>query len=204
MSLITRWRQLILKTGKLSALQREMSISASELLSKHPGFQTAILQNQILQLEASPTYQLSSESLTKPIHSRRDQIINYPTTRLHIAGQKVVLGMGGGVATGVGVGWAGWLGWLLGSGEGMLGFSGIDPSTTIGVGMLVVVASIHWSIGSWEKAKKTWWKDWRRVGEGLERDLKVYPVCLPSHVLLTLDARTHLTGRCVNKSQWWQ
>lgn len=204
MSLITRWRQLILKTGKLSALQREMSSSAFELLSKHPVIQTAILQNRILQLEASPTYQLSSESLTKPIHSRRDQIISYPTTRLHIAGQKVVLGMSGGIATGVGVGWAGWLGWLLGSGEGMFGFSGMDPSTAMGVSMLISVASIRWSIGSWEKAKQRWWQDWKRVGEGLERDLKVYPVCLPSNALLTLDARTHLIRQCVNKSQCWQ
>jgi hypothetical protein len=112
-----------------------------------------------------------------PIHSRRSQIIKYPTTRLHIAGQKVVLGMGGGVATGLGVGWTGWLGWLLGSGEGIFGFLGMEPSTAIGVGALVAVASIRWSIESWEKARKRWWQDWRRVGEGLERDLKVYPIC---------------------------
>ena len=176
--LLTRSRQLILKTGKLIALQREMSASAFELLSKHPAIQTAILQNQILQLRNSPTYQLSPGSLTKPTHSRRDQMIKYPTTRLHIAGQQVILGMGGGVATGVGVGWAGWLGWLLGSGEGIFGFLGMDPGTAIGVSMLVAVASIRWSIGSWEKAKTRWWQDWDRVGEGLDRDLKVYPICI--------------------------
>jgi hypothetical protein len=52
----------------------------------------------------------------------------------------------------------------------------MEPNTAIGFGLLVAVASIRGSIGSWEKAKKRWWQDWRRVGEGLERDLKVYPV----------------------------
>ena len=172
--LLTRF-QLILQTGKLSALQRETSTSAIELLSKHPVIHSAILQNQVLQLQASITYQLSYKSLTKPIQFRRDQIIKYPTARLHIAGQKVLFGMGVGVTTGVGFGWIGWLGWLLGSGGGIFSSLGMEPSTAIGVGVLVALASIRRSIGSWERAKHRWWQDWRRVGDGLERDLKVHP-----------------------------
>lgn len=94
--------------------------------------------------------------------------------RLHVTGQRAVLGMTGGMVGGAGIGWAGWLGWLLGSGEGLLGFIGMDAGTAMGVGMLSVVASIRWAVGRWEKSKLRWWQDWARVGEGLERDLKVY------------------------------
>jgi hypothetical protein len=93
--------------------------------------------------------------------------------RLHIAGQRAVLVMSGGVATGAGISWAGWLSWLLGSGEGLLGFVGMDAGTAVGVGILSAVASIRWAVGKWEKSKKRWWQDWSRVGEGLDRDLKV-------------------------------
>lgn len=202
--LLTRFLQLILQTGKLSALQRETSTSTFELLSKHPVIQSAILRNQVLQLQASPTYQLSHKCLTKPIQFRRDQIIKYPTARLHIAGQRAVFGMGAGVTTGVGIGWIGWLGWLLGSGGGIFGSLGMEPSTAIGVGVLVALAGIRQGIGSWEKAKYRWWQDWRRIGDGLERDLKVYHVRLQTNVLLTWNLRTHLTEQCVNRSQWLQ
>ena len=78
--------------------------------------------------------------------------------------------MSGGIATGVGISWAGWLGWLLGSGEGLVG---MNAGTAVGVGMLSAVASIRWAVGKWETSKKRWWQDWSRVGEGLDRDLKV-------------------------------
>src|SRR6266545_1713072 len=150
-----------------------MSERTFALLAKHPITTTAILQNELLQLETSPNYHLSLESLTKPIHSRRKQIIEYPTKRLHIVGQRVTVGTFGGMVTGVGVGWAGWLGWLVNSGEGVFGLMGMDANTAMAVGLLVIVVSIRLGIGSWEKAKKRWWQDWVRVNEGLERDLKV-------------------------------
>lgn len=84
--------------------------------------------------------------------------------------------MTGGIATGVGISWAGWLGWLLGSGEGLLGFVGMEAGTAVGVGILSAVASIRWTVGKWEKSKKRWWQDWKRVAEGMDRDLKV---CVP-------------------------
>jgi len=150
-----------------------MSERTFALLSKHPITTTAVLQNELLQLEASPSFHLTPESLTKPIHSRRKQIIKYPTNRLHIAGQRVALRTFGGTVTGVGIGWAGWLGWLVNSGEGVYGLMGMNANTAMAVGLLVMVASIRLGIGSWEKAKKRWWQDWVRVSEGLERDLKV-------------------------------
>ncbi|KAF8973067.1 hypothetical protein BDZ97DRAFT_1989233 [Flammula alnicola] len=165
--------KLIMHTGRLSGLQDSMSQSAFTLLSAHPTISTAVLRNNLLQLKASPNYHLSPDSLTEPLFTRRNQIIEYPTTRLHVTGQRAVLGMTGGILSSVGISWAGWLGWLVGSGEGLLGFVGIDASTAIGVGMLGAVASIRWAIGRWEKSKKRWWQDWARVGEGLDRDLKV-------------------------------
>ncbi|TFK23943.1 hypothetical protein FA15DRAFT_670029 [Coprinopsis marcescibilis] len=44
------------------------------------------------------------------------------------------------------------------------------------VGALSAVASIRWAVGQWEKGKKKWWEDWHRVGEGLDRDLRVSSV----------------------------
>lgn len=65
------------------------------------------------------------------------------------------------------------MGWLTGSGEGLLGIVAVDATTSIGLGMLTAVAGIRWGVGRWEKAKKMWWADWNRIGEGLERDLVV-------------------------------
>lgn len=88
--------------------------------------------------------------------------------------------MGASVATGVGIGWAGWLGWLTGPTEGLLGLVAADATTYLGVGILTAVAGIRWGVGKWERAKKNWWADWKRIGDGLERDLSV---CIGGPVL---------------------
>lgn len=143
------------------------------LLSTHPALSTEVLRNTLLQVQRTPDYSLTSETLTQPIHTRRNQILEFPTTQLHVTGQRAVLGMTGGIVTGVGISWAGWLGWLLGSGEGLLGFMGMEAGTAVGVGILSAVASIRWTVGKWEKSKRRWWQDWKRVAEGMDRDLKV-------------------------------
>jgi hypothetical protein len=54
--------------------------------------------------------------------------------------------------------------------------SGVEAAglgTAVGVGVLGVVAAVRWAVGKWERAKRAWWSDWKRVGEGLGRDLKV-------------------------------
>jgi hypothetical protein len=162
-----------------------MTESAFTLLSAHQNVPSAVLRNTLLQLKGLPKYRLTPESLTQPLFTRRDQILQYPTTRLHIAGQRAVLVMSGGVATGAGISWAGWLGWLLGGGEGLLGFVGMDAGTAVGVGILSAVASIRWAVGKWEKSKERWWQDWSRVGEGLDRDLKVYHLMSPFCLTMT-------------------
>lgn len=50
---------------------------------------------------------------------------------------------------------------------------GMDPMTGVGVGLLGVAGSLRWAVGRWEKEKRKWWRDWDRIGKGLERDLKV-------------------------------
>lgn len=99
--------------------------------------------------------------------------------------------MGGSVAAGVGLGWAGWIGWLVPTGEGLFGFIGVDPGTAIGVGILGSLLGVRWGVGKWEKAKKVWWDDWRRVGDGLDRDLKVSDI----H-----DALLHLSHADIDRS----
>lgn len=39
--------------------------------------------------------------------------------------------------------------------------------------MLCIMLGVRWAVGTWERAKKRWWEDWVRVGEGLGRDLEV-------------------------------
>ncbi|TFK44342.1 hypothetical protein BDQ12DRAFT_672816 [Crucibulum laeve] len=197
-------RKLILHTGRLSALQREFTKSAFSVLSSHdkPPFNSALLRNTLLQLKSSQPYQLSSQALTHPLYTRQNQLI-YPTTRLHVAGQRTVLGMSGGVAAGAGVSWAGWLGWLVGSGEGLLGFVGLEPGTAIGVGLLSAVASVRWAVGKWEKSKKKWWKDWHRVGEGLDRDLRttIVDVIKEKVVVVADSAASGLTAIVETRKQ---
>jgi hypothetical protein len=65
----------------------------------------------------------------------------------------------------------------MGPGEGISGYLGMEAETAVAVGMLGALLSVRWAVGKWEKAKKRWLEDWRRVGDGLGRDLKVSPDC---------------------------
>ncbi|KAG6831831.1 hypothetical protein H0H87_003750 [Tephrocybe sp. NHM501043] len=167
-------QQLILQSGRLSALQEEITKSTFAVLAAHskPPFNSAILQNSLHQLKASPSFHLTPHTLTHPINTRREQIIKHPTTRLHVAAQRATLGMSGSIAGGAGLSWAGWVGWLAGSGDGLLGAVGLDAGTAMGVGLLTAVAGVRWGVGKWEHAKRRWWEDWERVGNGLGRDLR--------------------------------
>lgn len=168
--------QLIFHAGRLSTLQHSFTQDSFALLqSQHTApFNSAVLSNTLHQLTASPSYALTPPILTSPIHKRRTQLIKYPTTQLHVAGQRAVLGMSGSIVAGASVGWAGWVGWLAGTGEGLLGFIGMDAGTAMGVGMLTAVAGVRWAVGRWEKAKLRWWEDWERIAQGLGRDLRVW------------------------------
>lgn len=81
--------------------------------------------------------------------------------------------MGTSVLAGFGTAWAGWAE-KLGVIGGALG-PGLEVETAVGTGMMISALGVWWMVGRWEKAKKRWWRDWDRVGEGLERDVKVVP-----------------------------
>lgn len=194
-------------TGRLSTVQDALTAASFSMLSTHPSIPSAILRNTLEQLAFSTEYPLTPQTLTHPLHARRRQIIDYPTTRLHLAGQRAVLGMTGGILSGACVSWAGWYGWLVGSGEGLFGFVGMDAGTAMGVGMLVALSSLRWAVGHWERSKRKWWQDWVRVGEGLDRDLRVRSGGIPLPLMLITqnlfegnsprcDARTSHNSRC--------
>ncbi|KAF9459814.1 hypothetical protein BDZ94DRAFT_1171027 [Collybia nuda] len=168
-------KHLIMQTGQLSSLQSDITTATSLLLSRQatPSFKSAVLENTLNQLKTSQDYHLTPETLTSPIFSRSAQIVKYPTMSLHIAGQRIVLGMAGGMVSSVGLGWAGWVGWLVGNGEGLLTLTGVDAGTAVGVGLLGAATVIRWAAGAWERSKRQWWEDCNRVSDGLHRDLIV-------------------------------
>lgn len=94
------------------------------------------------------------------------QLAAYPTTRLHIKAQRIVLGMYSSAVSGLGLSWAGW----VGLSEPLLG---LGAETSLGAGLLGAVLGVRWGISSWENAKKKWRQDLDRVGDGLSRDLVV-------------------------------
>lgn len=163
---LTRYRiKLIFHTGRLSALQDDLTSSAILLPTLVP---SPLLQNTLSQLTSSPSYYLRTSTLTAPLQTRQDQLMNYPTIRLHLAAQNAVLGILGGIIGGGGAA-AYVLG--LGSGASIAGSSGVGTAT--GILLLSTLFGVRWAVGKWERAKKRWWEDWSRVGQGLERDLEV-------------------------------
>ncbi|KAF8623093.1 hypothetical protein AX15_006504 [Amanita polypyramis BW_CC] len=180
-------RKLIMQTGRLVASQKDFTIQTFTMLEMYKGkppFNSALLQNTLQQKCTSPVYTLSPSTLTEPLHRRKIQLNDYPTTYLHLRGQRAAIGMGAGIVTSTSFGWAGWLGWLSGSGlstgtentvlnalSSTLNI-GIEPGMAVGISVLGVLASVRWAVGRWERAKKEWWGDWVRVCQGLERDLK--------------------------------
>jgi hypothetical protein len=71
----------------------------------------------------------------------------------------------GGLVLGAGI-----AAYLLGLGSGVAVTS---AGTAVGISTLCMLLGIRWAVGKWERAKKRWWEDWSRVGEGLGRDLEV-------------------------------
>jgi hypothetical protein len=130
---------------------------------------SALLANTLQQIISSPIYTSLPDpnTLTKPLTTRKEQIMNYPTVRLHIAAQRLAGTIGASCLTGAGLGTAGWLDlWPMLT-------SSLDSASWVGIGVLSTLIGMRWSISRWEKAKKAWWTDWTRVSEGLRRDLRV-------------------------------
>ncbi|KAL1695587.1 hypothetical protein GGG16DRAFT_121775 [Schizophyllum commune] len=165
---------LIYHTGQLAAARANLTAQAvSAIETAGPAFASALLRNDLDALAGAPSSALTPASLTAPVHARRTQMTHYATPRLHRSAQRsffvAVGGAGLGTGTAIASTFAG-----LGVAEGVLAnllSAGVAPSTAAGAGVLLALASVRVAIGRWEKAKKRWWGDWKRVSEGLERDL---------------------------------
>lgn len=159
--------------GRLAALQDSFKDSAAALSRSFPPsspFHSPVLHNTLERIASAPSYPLTAAALTAPLHARQSQL-GFPTERLHASAQRAVITMSGSVLGGFGVAWAGWAS-ELGLAGGFFSV-GMGAETAMGVGMLGAAVGVRWAVARWDSARRRWWKDWDRVGEGLERDLKV-------------------------------
>ncbi|KAH9892780.1 hypothetical protein C8Q73DRAFT_746561 [Cubamyces lactineus] len=165
-------RKLVFHAGRLAALQSSFKDSTAALCRSFPPsspYHSPVLHNTLERIISSPSYPLTAGVLTAPLRSRQSQL-GFPTERLHVSAQRAVITMSGSVLGGFSVAWAGWAS-ELGLMGGLINV-GMGVETAVGVGMLGAVLGVRWAVGRWDKARKRWWKDWDRIGEGLERDLK--------------------------------
>lgn len=69
------------------------------------------------------------------------------------------------------LGGAGGAAYVFYGGAAGVGLSGAGSAA--GVMLLSTLVGLRWGVGKWERAKRKWWADWWRVGDGLGRDLEV-------------------------------
>ena len=160
--------QLVFHSGHLAAQRDDFVGLTNVLLDSIPpssALASPILRNTLAQVGRTTRGDKdTSYVLAAPIVARRAQLAQQPTVYLHRAAQRAVLGMGGGAAMGSGACWAG----VAGAMGGMP-----DGGTAAAAAVLGALAGVRWGIGLWERAVGRWWADWRRVGEGMGRDLQV-------------------------------
>lgn len=155
-------------------------MTQSHLSALPAPLRSAVLTNTLAQLTTAPSYPVQTTTLLAPLTRRREVLDNGPTARLERAAQALVLRVGGSVAGGIGAGagwvtWAGGASWIAGSGAAeMLEAAG----TGAGVGLLLALSGVRWAITRWEKARKSWWRDWKRVSDGVGRDVQVRFPCI--------------------------
>ncbi|RDX47937.1 hypothetical protein OH76DRAFT_1405492 [Lentinus brumalis] len=182
-------RKLVFHAGRLAALQTSFTEAANSLCRSFPpasAYHSPVLHNSLARIASAPSYPITATVLTGPLHTRQSQL-RFPTERLHASAQRAVVGMSGSVLGGFGVAWAGWATELQLFG-GLIDI-GMSPETALGVGMLGAAVGVRWAVGRWEKAKRRWWKNWDRIGEGLERDLKAtLTQTMHGHVLVVSEA----------------
>ncbi|KAL1946020.1 hypothetical protein VTO73DRAFT_2022 [Trametes versicolor] len=165
-------RKLVFHAGRIAALQGSFKDSAAALSRSFPPsspFHSPVLHNTLERIASAPSYPLTAAALTAPLYARQSQL-GFPTERLHASAQRAVITMSGSVLGGFGVAWAGWAS-ELGLAGGLFSV-GMGAETAMGVGMLGAAVGVRWAVSRWDSARRRWWKDWDRVGEGLERDLK--------------------------------
>ncbi|KXN90994.1 hypothetical protein AN958_03061 [Leucoagaricus sp. SymC.cos] len=212
-------QKLILQTGRLLTLQQEFTKSALSLVHTqqptppppsppHPLFTAELLKNSLSQITSSRSYTVTPSTLTTPITKRKLQLLEHPTTRLHLKAQRLLLTTSTTVALSSWFTWAGWMGYLSQSTETVSAVwsaigMGMDPLTGIGAGLLGMVGSLRWAVGKWEKEKRKWWRDWERIGKGLGRDLKAtLDTAVEKQAVVVADAACEgLKGLCEKRQK---
>ncbi|KAL7411413.1 hypothetical protein BDY24DRAFT_138669 [Mrakia frigida] len=166
---------LILSTAHLQTLHTTLSASLSNLLL-HPPTPTLSSSLLVNSLPPCPPLPFPSSLLLTPLISRKNILLSPtgPIAALHLRAQKAVLTTYFSSVASVGAAYGAWL-------EGVW-----EGATGVGVGSLGLVLGVRWGMAKWEGGKRRFWRDWRRVGEGLERDLEDH---------LTQTARTVLLAR---------
>ena len=151
---------LVFHTGRLSSLQSAILSETNMILaSLPPSFQSPVLQNKLAQLSSSPSFEVASIALLEPLRYRLRQL-SLLTRTLHLSAQRVLLVSYFSTVLSTVSAYSAWM------------WNYVDSTTAVGGGVLGVLLVLRWAVGHWEKAKKEWWGDWRRVGDGLERDIK--------------------------------
>ncbi|KAJ7063363.1 hypothetical protein C8F01DRAFT_1367931 [Mycena amicta] len=165
-------KELIFHSGRLEQLQRTFTARAFNLISSSNtgSLHSPVLDNTLKQIVAVPTFKVQPSSLLEPLVKRSSSIIEVPTARLHVAGQRALFGMGGAIATGMTISWTGYLGFFMNT-NGLMGSLALEPGTAVATGMLVSVLGVHWASRRWNKGLKVWLADFIRVAGGIKQDV---------------------------------
>nr|GAT53218.1 predicted protein [Mycena chlorophos] len=179
-------KELVFHSGRLEQLQRTFTHRAFDLISKSKTgtLHSSILENSMRQQVDAPTFHITPSSLTAPLAKRTARIIEAPTARLHVAGQRALFGMGGSIVTGMTISWTGYLGFFMNT-NGLMSSLALEPGTAVGTGMLMSVLGIHWAARRWNKALKSWMDDFVRIAGGIKQDVTVaLKETMENHVLV--------------------
>ncbi|KAJ6596957.1 hypothetical protein DFH09DRAFT_1272473 [Mycena vulgaris] len=165
-------KELTFHAGRLEHMQRIFTERAFALLApaNTRALHSPVLHNALRQLCAAPAFRVTPAALVAPVSARGTQILEAPTAQLHVAGQRALVGMGGAFAAGMTVSWAGWVGYLMNA-DGILGSLMLEPGTAVATGVLISLLGVRWAAWRWDRGRKRWWEDFRRVAGGLNQDL---------------------------------
>ncbi|TFL03160.1 hypothetical protein BDV98DRAFT_591942 [Pterulicium gracile] len=184
--------QLILHSGRMSAVQDTLTTTALSIISGAPPLlQSSVMLNKLQQIQhrtnpasiqpPQPTVAAGSSMLTLPIYNRRSQLITYSIPQLHVAAQRAVLSVYGGITSGaLSAGWWTWSSAIPVSATdfttfSLLSFNHLPPSTlptSFAIGLVLSLSGFRLGQGIWKRAQRRFWADWQRISEGLERDLR--------------------------------
>ena len=157
-------------------MQSQLINQSNTLLASLPSpFQSFVLRNSLDQLKSSPSLPLTASSplpssphvasslpppaLLAPIRSRLTQL-SYATRALHLSAQRALLTSFLSSA------------FSASGGAAFVAFETLDAAGGAAFGALGALIGIRWAVGSWVRARASWWSAFKRIGEGLGRDMQ--------------------------------